>query len=122
RSVHDDAATVLAHPAEHGLGAAERALQVYLQDLVPGGFSCLGKGLVEQDASIVDQDVGAAEMPDRIIEHRLAAGHGRNISAIGNRPATLRLDRLHHLLRARNIGTAAVPWTAEVVDDDSSTL
>src|SRR5690242_21725931 len=41
------------------LGAAEGSLEVHPDDLVPVGFLGLGKGLVEQDAGIVHQDIGA---------------------------------------------------------------
>ena len=95
---------------------------MHLHDLVPGGLGGLGKGLVEQDAGIVDEDVGAAEMLDGVVEHRLAAGHGRNIGAVGDRAAALRLDRVDHLLRHRDIGAAAVARSAEIVDHDRRAL
>ena len=95
---------------------------MHLHDLVPGGFGRLGEGLVEQDAGIVDQNVGAAEMLDGIVEHRLAARHGRNIGAIGNRAAARRLDRIDNLLRHRGVAAAAVTGTAEIVDHDSRAL
>jgi len=41
--------------------------------LVPVGFLGFRKSLVEQDAGIVYQDVGAAEILDGVVEHRLAA-------------------------------------------------
>src|SRR6185437_3392423 len=108
RGVDDDAAAILAHPAEYRLSAAERALEMHPDDLVPGGFAGLGKGLVKQDARIVDQDVGAAETPDGVIEHRLAAGHGRNLRAVGDRAAAFGLDGVDHLLRHRRIPATAV--------------
>ena len=122
RGIDDDAAAVLAHPAEHRLGDAERALQMHLQHLVPGGFGGLGKGLVEQDAGIVDEDVGAAEMLDGVVEHRLAARHGRDVGAVGDRAAAFRLDRIDDLLRHRDIGAGAVARAAEVVDHHSRAL
>ena len=84
--------------------------------LVPGGFGRLGKGLVEQDAGIVDQNVGAAEILDGVVEHRLAAGHGRDVGAVGDRAAAFRLDRIDHLLRHRVVAAGAVTRAAEVVD------
>src|SRR5277367_1498964 len=81
---------------------------MHLEHLVPGGFGRLGKGLVQQDAGVVDQDIGAAEMLDGVVEHRLPAGHGRDIGAVGNRAAALRLDRADHLLRHRCVAAGAV--------------
>ena len=40
---------------------------MHLQHLVPGRFRGLGEGLVEQDAGIVDQDVGAPEVLDGVV-------------------------------------------------------
>ncbi len=95
---------------------------MHLQHLVPGGFGRLGKSLVEQDAGIVDQDVGASEMLDGVVEYRLAAGHGRDVGAVGDCAAAFRLDRVDHLLRHRFVAAAAVTGTAEIVDHDRSTL
>ena len=95
---------------------------MHLQHLVPGGFGRLGKGLVEQDAGIVDQDIGAAEMFDRVVEHRLPARDGGNVGAVGDRAAALGLDRVDHLLRHRRVAAAAVARAAEIVDHDSRAL
>ncbi|MGY4312175.1 hypothetical protein ACVWW1_001478 [Bradyrhizobium sp. JR3.5] len=101
---------------KHRLGAAEGALQMHLHHPVPVGFLGLVEGLVEQDAGIVDQDVGAAEMLDGVVEHRLAAGQGRDVGAVGDCAAALGLDRIDHLVGHRLVGAGAVARAAEVVD------
>ena len=98
------------------------ALEVHPDHLVPVGLLGLGEGLVEQDAGVVDQDVGAAEILDGVVEHRLAAGDGRDVGAVGDRPAALRLDRVDHLLRHRLVAAGAVARAAEIVDHDRSSL
>ena len=90
--------------------------------LVPIGFLRLGKGLVEQDAGVVDEDIGAAEILDGVVEHRLPAGDGRDVGAVGDRAAALCLDRIDHLLRHRDVGAGAVAGAAEVVDHDRRAL
>ena len=91
---------------------------MHLHHLVPGGFGRLGKGLIQQDAGIVDQNIGAAEILDGVIENRLAASHGRDIGAVGDGAAALGLDRLDHLLGHGLIAAAAVTGTAEIVHDN----
>ena len=95
---------------------------MHLDHPVPVGLLGLGKGLVEQDAGVVDQDIGAAEILDGVVEHRLAAGHGRDVGAVGDRAAALVLDRVDHLLRHRDVGAGTVARPAEVVDHDRRTL
>jgi hypothetical protein len=90
--------------------------------LVPVGFLGFGEGLVQQDACVVHQDIGAAEILDGVVEYRLAAGDGRNVSAVGDRLAALRLDRINHLLRHRRVAAGTVARTAEIVDHDRRTL
>jgi len=55
----------------------------------------------------VDEDIGAAEMLDGVVEHRLPARHGGDVGAVGNGPAALGLDRIDNLLRHRLV--AALP-------------
>ncbi len=95
---------------------------MHLQNLVPGRLGRLGKGLVDQDARIVDENVGAAEMPDGIVEHRLPARHGRDVGAVGDPAAARRLDCVDDLLCHRDIGARAVTRPTEVVDQDSRAL
>ena len=87
-------------------------------DLIPIGLVGLGEGLVEQDAGIVDEDIGAAEMRDRIVEHRLSTGRRRDVRAVGDGFAPGRDDRIDHRLRHAFVRTRAVPRTTEIVDDD----
>jgi hypothetical protein len=65
-----------------------------------------------------DEDVGAAEMLDGVVEQRLAAFHARDICAVRDCLAALGLDRVHDLLRHRLVGAGAVAGPAEIVDDD----
>ncbi len=95
---------------------------MHLDHLVPVGLLRLGKGLVEQDAGIVDQDIGAAEILDGVVEHRLAAGQGRDVGAVGDGAAALGLDRVDHLLGHRLVGAGAVARSAEIVDHDRRAL
>ena len=89
---------------------------------VPVGFLGLGKSLVEQDAGVVDQDIGAAEILDGVLEHRLPARDGRDVGTVGDRAAALFLDGVDHLLRHRDVGAGTVAGTAEVVDHDRRAL
>jgi hypothetical protein len=91
---------------------------MHLDHLVPIGLRRFGKGLVAQDAGIVDENIGAPEMLDSVVEDGLSAFEGGDVSAIGDRAATFGLDRPHHLLRHRQVGAGAVAGPAEVIDDD----
>ncbi len=95
---------------------------MHLDHPVPIRFARLGEGLVTQDAGIVDEDIGAAEMLDGVVEHRLPALKRRDVGAVGDRAAAVGLDRVHHLLRHRGVGAGAIARTAEIVDHDGGAL
>ena len=95
---------------------------MHLDHLVPVGLLCLGESLVEQDAGVVDKDIGAAKVLDGVVEHRLPAGYGRDIGAVGDRPAAVRQNRIDDLLRHRLVGAGTVAGAAEVIDHDGSAL
>ena len=95
---------------------------MHLDHPVPIGLLGLGKGLVEQDAGIVHQDIGTAEILDGVLEHRLPACDGRDVGTVGVGTAALGLDRIDDFLRHRNVGAGTVAGTTEVVDHDRRAL
>ncbi len=74
------------------------------------------KGLVAEDAGVVDDDVDAVEGVERGLYHRFATSGGRNAVAVGDRLAAEVADFPGDRLCRSGVGALAVDRTAEIVD------
>tara|TARA_R110002003_G_scaffold193_6_gene14969 strand:- start:5746 stop:6096 length:351 start_codon:yes stop_codon:yes gene_type:complete len=73
---------------------------MYLVDDVPLVIGHVGKSLVAENTSVVDEDVNAAILLNRRLDNRLAVLH---ISLVANSLATKLLDFLHNVVRVDKI-------------------
>ena len=73
---------------------------------------------VAEDPGVVDEDVEAAELVDRLLHHAAGAREVGDVVAVRDGLAARGLDLLDDLLRRRCVGSVACEPAAEVVDDD----
>ena len=89
----------LAHVRRRRTHRAVMPLEMDADDLVPFLLAHVEDHPIAQDAGDVDQDVELPEFLDRVIDERLAAGHRRDILAVGSRAPTCGFDLVHHFVR-----------------------
>ena len=73
---------------------------------------------VAEDARVVDEDVQAAELVDRLLDHPLRAGEVGDVLAVRDRFAAERLDLADDVVSRAFVRAFAGERGAEVVDDD----
>jgi hypothetical protein len=104
-----------------GRGVARRrevALEVDADHAVPLVLGHVHEHPVAGDAGVVDEDVEAAELVDRLPDHRLRLAEVGDVRAVRDGLTALRLDLGDDLLRRRRVRALARERRAEVVDDD----
>jgi len=114
---HQNAAVfLLDHVRPHGLGAVHGAHQVHVQHQAEIRQVHLGKGLVAQDACIVDQNVDTAPGVDGLLHHGLHSLIVGHRGAIGQGLAASGTNLVHHGLGRTHRTAAAVHLAAQIVD------
>ena len=102
RGGHDDAAVLLRiHQGPDRLAAVHGAHQVHVHHQLKVGDVHLGKGLVTQDAGVVDQNVDPAPGGHSLRHHGLHRGEIGYRGAVGQSLATRSPDFGHHRFRRR---------------------
>ncbi len=99
-------------------GRHEVALEVNLDDRIPLLLGHVEDRAVAKDARVVDEDVEVAIGLERLLDEILAALPTRDVVVVGARLTAGRLDLIDRLLRGPVVGTRAIPFAAEVIDDD----
>src|SRR5882757_4819232 len=98
------------------------ALQVHRDDRVPLRLGHRGEERVAQDAGVVDHDVQATELGDRVLDQALRAVPGGDVVGVRVRPSAGRDDLLRDLVGRPGIGALAGVAAAQVVDHDGRAL
>ena len=92
-------------------------LQVDRDHGVPLAFGHVHQHAVAEDSGVVDQDVEAAEVVDRLCDHPFRAGEVGHVLVVRGSLAPGGSDLVDDLLRGRCVVTLAGELAAEVVDD-----
>src|SRR6185436_5657992 len=116
--VDDSAVTLFAHQAKGWLADEKSALEVDVDHGVDHGVVHLVKGLVAQDAGVIDQHVDPSEGGQRGLHDCLSAfGSGDGVVVRRGLPAQLG-DLVYDPLSGGRRGAAAVECATKVVDQD----
>jgi hypothetical protein len=100
---------------------AEVSPQVHSDDRVEILRSGVVDHAVTQDAGVVDQDVQATELLDRLRYQGTGPVEVRDIVVVGHRPSARGDDLVDHLLRRALVIAATVPIRPQVVHDHGRT-
>jgi hypothetical protein len=98
--VEDAAILLLEHVWPRGFGAGKGASEMHLEDGIPQVVGHVGKGLVAENACVVDEDVDAAIRIDCALDHRLAVD---DVCLVANRLATELLNLLNDGIRVHEV-------------------
>ena len=115
--VDDAAAAALHERRQAGPRHQHRAREVHRNDRVPLVARHLHKGLVAQDARVVDQNVDAAEGVERALRDARSTLFGRHVVEVGHGLAARRSNLLRNHLGCGRARAHAVTRAAKVVDD-----
>ena len=96
----------------------EVPLEVHGDHRVPLRFVHAGDEAVAQDAGVVDHDVEAAELVDRLLDSAFRAVPGGDVVGVGDCRAAGGVDLGDDLVRRAGVSALAGVAAAEVVDDD----
>ncbi len=116
------AAPLLAEPDRRPAAGVERPLQVDVDHRLPLLRAHVEDHPVAQDARHVDDDVEAAELVDRLLDHRPGPVEVGDRVAVEDRALPARVELPRDLLRDRHVGPGAVEGGPEVVDDERRPL
>ena len=100
----------------------EVTLQVDRDHRIPLRFLHAGDKRIAQDPRVVDQDVEATELVDRLSYNTFRAAPGGDVLGVGDGGAAGRGDLFDYLVSRPGVGALAFVAAAEVVDDDLGTF
>ena len=96
----------------------EVTLQVDRDHCVPLRFLHAGDKRIAQDSRVVDQDVEATELVDRLLHNAFRAAPGGDVLGVDDGGAAGRFNLFGYLVRRPGVGALAFVAAAEVIDDD----
>jgi hypothetical protein len=100
----------------------ESALEVHGDHCIPLRLGHIEDHAISQDAGHVDNDVDAAKLFHRLVDHLLGLVIFRDVAIVSHSMTARGLDFINDLLRGRGILPLACERNTQVVDDDRCTF